>query len=337
MKQYFWIRLYISFSPIIAVLSALLFIGWLFLVITQYREDVSDVSYRENVKIGEALNQAQGSYMQTDSFIEQFEKASGLPHDTLPAVDSFIGPYDNEARLKDDLGRIQKMQADVQTLKGSLFSKVESRWTTFVDKLLRHAASVSASDASTTATPKPQDEPFALYCVDTDQIKHRAEDVDSAKDAFALLATQAEDPTNKQQIKDTGDQLGKIEGILKLYLAQDSNSQNATPAADTADDDIASLRVAVVLNSSLRIVKHDLFSDWSVDQQLSNAQAIVSHEIDLYHQSQEEIWQNTRSLVVECIIGIMAFVVCLFLLLVPADLLRICIRPREVVVAQEVA
>lgn len=339
-KQYFYASLFVSVAKGLAVLTALIGIGFCVLHYYQTSVAAAAIAYQPSPQLQQALSRLNDAFLTAEQIAKSFNDGN---QSTTPSVDAprfppVINSTDDFSQIAAELSRVDQER---QQLKESIVSRFETLVKSIEEKLHAYAA-VLQSSSPTPATseslithaapsPFPIARPESLFSsqLATSKAIERRTNLGERKEFLKALADKAENADNRMILGEAADQLDRLAKLLPKKLDASPVVQpdaTSTPREEAQTEHggelLPSERVARQLQQLRGAVRQMLLSSWILDDAFEQAVNLNLAEQEKYRAAmvaQTGIWLSAASRI---LIGLLAAGLASLMIVVLADLVQ---------------
>ena len=339
-KQYFYASLFVSAAKGLAVLTALIGIG--FCVLRYYQTSVAAaaIAYQPSPQLQQALSRLKDAFLTAEQIAKSFNDGN---QSTTPGVDAprfppVINSTDDFSQIAGELSRVdqerQQLKESIVSRFETLVKSIEEKLNAYVAVLLSRSPSPAPGESLIThASPSPspiarQESLFSSQLA-TSRANERRTNLSERKEFLKALANKAENADNRLILGEAADQLDRLAKLLPKKLDASPVAQpDATstpreePQAEQGGELLPSERVARQLQQLRGAVRQILLTSWILDDAFEQAANLNLAEQEKYRAAmvaQTSIWLSTTWRI---LIGLLATGLASLMIVVLADLVR---------------
>jgi hypothetical protein len=330
-RHYFFASLFVRTAKSLAIIVALIGIGFCVLRYYQASVAVGAVAYQPSPQLQRALDKLKDSYLSAQQIVDSFNEgnqsaAPGLEPPRFPLV---VDSAEDFTRIAAELSRLDQVRGQ---LKDSIVGHFEERVKSIEGKLHAYAAALRsapspapASNADPSPDPPPREESLFSQLGVSDANDRRA-NLNERKEFLKTLATKAENADNRATLSEATEQLERLSKLLPEKFdaasAAEPDSPAKGPGPEPSNSTLLSERVAHQLEQLRGAVRQVLLTSWTIDDAFKQATDLSLTERDKDRAAtlaEQGIWLSATSRIV---IGLLATGLACLVILVFADLVQ---------------
>ena len=341
-KQYFYASLFVSLAKGLAVLTALIGIG--FGVLRYYQTSVAAaaIAYQPSPQLQQALSRLKDAFLAAEQIAKSFNDGN---QSTTPSVDAprfppVINSTDDFSQIAAELSRVdqerQQLKESIVSRFETLVKSIEEKLNAYVAVLLSRSPSPSPATSEsliTHASPSPspiarQESLFSSQLA-TSKANERRTNLSERKEFLKALADKAENADNRLILGEAADQLDRLAKLLPKKLDASpvvqpdaTSTPREEPQAEQGGELLPSERVARQLQQLRSAVRQMLLTSWILDDAFEQAVNLNLAEQEKYRAAivaQTGIWLSATWRI---LIGLLAAGLASLMIVVLADLVR---------------
>lgn len=341
-KKYFYASLFVSVAKGLAVLTALIGIG--FCVLRYYQTSVAAaaIAYQPSPQLQQALSRLKDAFLTAEQIAKSFNDGN---QSTTPSVDAprfplVINSTDDFSQITAELSRVdqerQQLKESIVSRFETLVKSIEEKLNAYVAVLLSRSPSPSPATSEsliTHASPSPspiarQESLFSSQLA-TSKANERRTDLSERKEFLKALADKAENADNRLILGEAADQLDRLAKLLPKKLDASpvvqpdaTSTPREEPQTEQGGELLPSERVARQLQQLRSAVRQMLLTSWILDDAFEQAVNLNLAEQEKYRAAivaQTGIWLSATWRI---LIGLLAAGLASLMIVVLADLVR---------------
>jgi hypothetical protein len=331
-RQYFFASLFVRTAKGLAIVVALIGIG--FCVLRYYQASIAAgaVGYQPPPHLQQALDQVKDSFLTGQQIVDAFNESNqtttpGVEPPRFPLV---IESADDFTRIATELSRLDQVRGQ---LKDSIVSRFEERVKSIEEKLHTYAAALQSPPSPAPASsPEPspasaaQEESLFSSQLGVPEANDRRASLNERKEFLKTLANKAENADNRATLSEATELLERLGKLLPEKFdaasAAEPDSPAKGPGPEPSSNTLLSERVAHQLEQLRGAVRQMLLTSWTLDDAFKQATDLSLTEREKQRTAtlaEQGIWLSATSRIV---IGLLATGLVCLLILVFADLVQ---------------
>ena len=337
-RQYLFASLFVRTAKGLAILVALIGIG--FCVLRYYQANIAAgaVAYQPSPHLQQALDKLKDSFLTAQQIVDSFNESnqSTTPGVEPPRFPLVIDSSDDFTQIATELSRLDQVRGQ---LKESIVSRFEERVKSIEEKLRAYAAVLQSAPSPTPASaqspisnPTPlsalaaREESLFSSQLGVPEANDRRANLNERKEFLKALATKAENADNRVTLGEAADQLDRLAKLLPEKFdaasAAEPDSPAKGPGPEQGGNTLLSERVARQLEQLRGAVRQMLLTSWTLDDAFEQAANLSLTEREKHRVAtlaEQGIWLSTTSRIV---IGLLATALASLLIVVFGDLVQ---------------
>jgi hypothetical protein len=329
-KHYFFASLFVRTARGLAIVVALIGIG--FCVLRYYQASIAAgaVAYQPSPHLQQSLDKLKDSYLSAQQVVDSFNESnqSATPGIEPPRFPLVVDSTEDFTRIAAELSRLDQVRGQ---LKDSIVSRFEDRVKSIEEKLHAYAAALQSSPApasnpESSPAPAPREESLFSSQFGVPEAIDRRANLNERKEFLKALANKAENADNRATLSEATQQLERLAKLLPEKFdaasAVEPDSPAKGPGPEPSSNLLLSERVAHQLEQLRGVVRQNLLTSWTVDDAFKQATDLSLTERDRQRAAtlaEQGIWLSATSRIV---IGLLATGLACLVILVFADLVQ---------------
>jgi hypothetical protein len=313
-RNYFFASLFVRTAKSLAVLVALIGIGFCVLRYYQATLAISAAAYRPSHHLEQTLDKLKDSLLSTQQIVDSFNEGN---QSTTPVIEPLHFPLviesnDDLTQIGNELARLDQVRGK---LKQSIVNRFEDRVKSIEEKLHVYAAALQSAPSTTTGSiqsptsdPAPSPAPAAreesLFSpqLGGGEASDRRANLNERKEFLKALAGKAENADNRVTLGEAADQLDRLAKLLPEKFdaasAAEPDSPAQGPGPEQVGNTLLSERVANQLEQIRNSVRQTLLTSWTLDDVFEEAANLSLAEREKYRAAllaEQGIWLSATS------------------------------------------
>lgn len=331
-KQYFFASLFVRTAKGLAIVVALIGIG--FCVLRYYQASIAAgaVAYQPSPHLQQALDKLKDSYLSAQQVVDSFNEnnQSATPGVEPPRFPLVLDSAEDFTRIAAELSRLDQVRGQ---LKDSIVSRFEDRVKSIEEKLHAYAAALQsapspapASNPEPSPAPAPREESLFSSQFGVPEANDRRANLTERKEFLKALANKAENADNRATLSEAAQQVERLTKLLPEKFdaasAAEPDSPAKGPGPEPSSNTLLSERVAHQLEQLRGAVRQNLLTSWTIDDAFKQATDLSLTERNKHRAAtlaEQGIWLSATSRIV---IGLLATGLVCLVILVFADLVQ---------------
>lgn len=332
-RRYFFASLFVRTAKGLAILVALIGIGFCLLRYYEASIAAGAVAYQSSPHLRQTLAKLKDTFLSVQQIVDSLNGSNQSTKPTIepPRFPLVIHSANEFTQVATELSRLDQVRA---RLKESIVSRFEEQVKNIEEKLHAYAAVLQSSPSPTDASPQspissptPSSAPAAreesLFSsqLGIPEANERRASLNERKEFLKALATKAENADNRVTLGEAADQLDRLAKLLPEKFdagsAGEPDSPAEGPGPEQGGNTLLSERVARQLEQLRSAVRQKLLTSWTLDDVFEQAANLSLAEREKYRAAtlaEQGIWLSATSRIVIALLatGLVSLLIVVF-------------------------